>query len=140
MTSEQLTAEAKRTYNLAWELVIEGTEDQALLGLEVAAASLHLWRQVGTTQNEAIGLWMLSRALEQIGAQAAAFKSAQESLALAEDLEVDWLIASALEALTRASRGTSEHSMYFSRAVAAIEAINDPEDRRLFSDQFADLR
>jgi hypothetical protein len=140
MAQEQLLSEAKRTYNLAWDLVMEGTEDQALLGLEVAAASLHLWRQVGTPQNVAIGLWMFSRALDRIGARESAAKAAKESLALAEELDVDWLIASALEALTRASRGTPEYTLYFSRGVAAIEAISDADERKLISDQFADLR
>ena len=121
------------SYNRAFELVIEGDQNQLLEGLELAAASLHLWKQVGTQENEAIGLWLYSRALQKAGAKELAIHAAERSLELAEK---DWMIASALEALTRATGDeTIKH-----RAIAAIEAIQDQDDRDIIASQFADLR
>jgi hypothetical protein len=140
MTNEALLAEAKRTYSEAYEHVIEGDASKALSGLELAAASLHLWRQVGTAKNEAIGLWMLSRALLKVGARDAAVEAGERSLSIAKEISTDWMIASALEALTRATLGTQQHEAYRARAIAAIDSIADAEDREHISSQFADLR
>lgn len=121
------------SYNRAFDLVIEGDQHQLLEGLELAATSLHLWKQVGTQENEAIGLWLYSRALQKAGAKELATQAAERSLELAEK---DWMIASALEALTRATGD----EMIKNRAIAAIEAIQDPDDRDIIASQFADLR
>ena len=127
---------AAKTYNDAYELVIEGQEKELLNGLELAATSLNLWRKVGTPKNEAIGLWLFSRALEKSGAKSLAIEAAKRSLAIAETLNIDWMLASALEALTRAT-GDEEVK---NRAEKAIAAIAEAEDRKLIESQFADLR
>lgn len=127
---------AAKTYNEAYELVIEGKETDLLPGLELAATSLNLWRRVGTPKNEAIGLWLYSRALQKTGAQQLAIEAATKSLEIAETLEIDWMLASALEALARATGDDDVKT----RAEKAIAAIADPEDRELIESQFADLR
>jgi hypothetical protein len=126
---------AKNTYNRAFELVVEGNENDALEGLELAATSLHAWKQVGTKQNEAIGFWLYSRALTKAGASSLATQAARDSLNIAQELNLDWMIASALEALTRATRNIDDARI----AKMAIEAIADHEDRALIAGQFADL-
>jgi hypothetical protein len=133
----EFLALAKTTYNQAFDLVEAG---EGIKALELAATSLHLWRQVGTDQNVAIGLWLYSRALLGVGAQDAAIEAANQSLRLARVDGTDWLIASALEGLARATRGTSAFESNRADAAAAIEAIADAEDRELIESQFEDLR
>jgi hypothetical protein len=130
---------AKSTYNKAFELVVEGGVGERLLGLEMAATSLHLWRQVGTDKNVAIGLWLYSRALDNAGSTDLAIEAATESVRLARLDATDWLVASGLEGLARATRGTQQFEANRNLAAAAIEAIQDPDDRSLIASQFADL-
>lgn len=131
---------AIETYNEAFGFVVENPSGNELVGLELAATSLNLWRRVGNQQNLAIGLWLYSRALVKVGAQEAAISAAQASVEIAETLETDWLLASSLEGLTRATVGTTAFALNKERAEAAIETIVDPEDRELIEGQFADLR
>ncbi|MEO0024157.1 MAG: hypothetical protein RL196_598 [Actinomycetota bacterium] len=132
-----ILALAKTTYNQAFDLVEAG---EGIKALELAATSLHLWRQVGTDQNVAIGLWLYSRALVGIGAETAATEAATESVRLAKLDGTDWLIASALEGLARATRNTTDFETNRALAAEAIAAIADSEDRALIESQFADLR
>ena len=140
MNHEETLKLAKDTYNQAYGLVIEGDTSVAELGLELAQTSLNAWRQVGTAKNEAIGLWMLSRAQQKVGDQNSSIESASQALKIAEELKIDWMIASALEALTRASAGLQNYDALHARAVSAIDAIDDQADRELIASQFADLR
>ena len=128
------------TYNEAYELVVDSSQGNEIAGLELAATSLNLWRRVGTEQNLAIGLWLYSRALGNVGASEGSLKAAQECVGIAESLEVDWLLASALEGLARASLGTADFAENALRAAQAIGQIADPDDRELIESQFADLR
>ena len=131
---------AAKTYNRAFELIVEGDDADLAEGLELAATSLHLWRQVGNEQNWAIGLWLYARALHKAGAQELAIKHALESVKLAEQVGTDWLTASSLEGLARVSQGTADFESRKADATQAIEYIKDPEDRELIESQFADLR
>jgi hypothetical protein len=128
------------TYNDAYELVVERAAGNEIAGLELAATSLNLWRRVGTDQNLAIGLWLYSRALGNVGAREGSLEAAQQCVVIAESLGVDWLLASALEGLARASVGTASFAANLQRAAGAIAQIQDPDDRELIESQFADLR
>jgi hypothetical protein len=139
-TVSELKDLAAKTYNRAFELIVEGDETEIAEGLELAATSLHLWRQVGTEQNWAIGLWLYARALHKAGAQALAIQHALESVQLAEQLGTDWLIASGYEGLARVSQGTPEFESRRASAEQAIKNIAGAEDRELIESQFADLR
>ena len=130
---------AKSTYNQAFKLLESDDDSQRLEGLEIAATSLHLWRQVGTDTNVSIGLWLYSKALGLVGANEASITAAKQSLELAETNGTDWLIASAHEGLARASKGTEEFENHKTAAKLAIAKISDPEDRALIESQIADL-
>jgi hypothetical protein len=131
---------ARSTYNRAFEL-IESNDEKALLeGLELAATSLHLWRQLGTDKNLAIGYWLYSRALFKSGVTTLAIEAANECVRHAKFDGTDWLIASALEGLARATAGTPSFENNRANALAAIEAIADADDRALIESQFADLK
>ncbi|MFM6980948.1 MAG: hypothetical protein ACKOWE_06055 [Micrococcales bacterium] len=138
--SEELRKIAATAYNRAFELVIEGDESDALEGLELAAASLHIWRTLGPDKRVAIGLWMYSRALLKAGSQDLAIDAALESVRLAESEGIDWMLGSSLEALTRAHQGRPEFEAIRARASSAIDSIQDDKERELISGQFADLR
>ena len=135
----EILALAKSSYNRAFELVVEGDSTVLLEGLELAATSLNLWRQVGTDKNVAIGLWLYSRALGKAGAKALALEAATESVRLAQLDGTDWLIASGYEGLARATWATAEFANARDRAAEAISNIADPADRALIASQFADL-
>lgn len=136
----EIRSVAIETYNDAFVLVVENPAGNEIAGLELAATSLNLWRRVGTDQNAAIGLWLYSRALGNVGAREGSLEAAQQCVSIAESLGVDWLLASALEGLARATRGTPEFEVNRHRAEVAIAAIADPADRNLIESQFADLR
>ena len=131
---------AKSTYNRAYELVIEGKQEDLLEGLELAATSLQLWRSVGTEKNVAIGLWLYSRALQKSGARELALEAASQCVEIAETLAIDWMLASSLEALARAAQGTEQFEEIRNRAIIAISSIKDDKDKTLIESQFQDLR
>ena len=131
---------AKSTYNRAYELVIEGKQEDLLQGLELAATSLQLWRSVGTEKNVAIGLWLYSRALQKSGAKELALEAASQCVEIAETLAIDWMLASSLEALARAAQGTEQFEEIRNRAIIAISSIKDDKDKTLIESQFQDLR
>ena len=137
---DELRKTAADTYNRAFELIIEGDQPSLLEGLELAATSLNLWRRVGRENNVAIGLWLYSRALHKAGMQTLAIEAAEESVRLARVSEIDWLIASSLEGLTRASQNERNFISLRDKTERAISAISDPQDRKLIESQFADLR
>jgi hypothetical protein len=137
---DELRKTAAGTYNRAFELIIEGDQPSLLEGLELAATSLNLWRRVGRENNVAIGFWLYSRALHKAGMQNLAIEAAEESVRLARVSEIDWLIASSLEGLTRASQNERNFISLRDETECAISAISDPQDRKLIESQFADLR
>lgn len=139
---KEIRALAASTYNSAFEAVEAGNEP--LLALELAAASLQLWRKVGNDQNLAIGYWLYSRAL--IGAQSLhlAIDAAEKSLHHLSLIETpaDWLVASLNEGFARAL-----HAARDTRAADAvaktehlISVISDPEDRALIAQQFSTIK
>jgi hypothetical protein len=137
---DELRKIAAATYNRAFELIFEGDESSLLEGLELAATSLNLWRRIGNEKNISIGLWLYSRALHTAGSQFLAIEAAQESVRLARISDIDWLIASSLEGLTRASHGLPSIETLIVETQNAIEKISDAEDRKLIESQFSDLR
>ena len=133
---------AAKTYNEAFEAVEAG--DNPVWAVELAAASLNLWRRVGNAQNLAIGCWLYSRALAKAGAGQLALAAAKNCLHHLENVDepADWLQASALEGWARALAAANDErfSNALSEAEAAIAAIADSDARELISSQLADLR
>ena len=132
---------AGKTYNEAFEAVEAG--DNPVWAVELAAASLNLWRRVGTAQNLSIGCWLYSRALAKAGAGQLALDVAKNCLHHLENVEdpADWLTASALEGWARALMAANderfEHALQ--EAKRAIAAIADPQARDLIQGQLADI-
>lgn len=135
----EIREQAVSAYNKAYPIIVDGEAGDLLEGLELAATSLNLWRQVGTDQNVAIGYWLYSRALHKAGSANLAMSAATKAVSHAKTDGTDWLVASCLEGLTRASKGIDQYLALFEETKAAISAIDDPKDRQIIQDQFADL-
>lgn len=138
---DDIRAIAAKTYNEAFEAVESG--DNPAWAIELAAASLNLWRRVGTEQNLAIGCWLYSRALAKAGAGKLALSVAKNCLHHldAVDQPADWLKASALEGWARALLAASDERFgaALADAQAAVAAIADQGARDLIGSQLADL-
>jgi RimJ/RimL family protein N-acetyltransferase len=141
MSNELIRKEAIAAYNTAFDAVEAGAD--FLKAIELAAASLYLWRQVGNDQNVAIAYWLYSRALAGAGVGSLAMEAADKSLEHLSKIEspADWLIASLNERLARAYLAAGD--MRAEGAIVAtaqlIESIEDPDDRALIHGQFVSL-
>ncbi len=139
---QEIRTLAASAYNSAFEAVESGKDH--LLALELAAASLHLWRRVGDDQNLAIGYWLYSRALIGAHSFGLAIVAAEKSLHHLSliDTPADWLIASVNEGWARALylAGDLRSEDAIARTKELIAEIADPEDRTLIATQFASLK
>jgi hypothetical protein len=141
LSNELLRNEAIAAYNAAFDEVEAGAD--FLKAIELAAASLYLWRQVGNDQNVAIAYWLYSRALAGAGVGSLAMEAADKSLEHLSKIEspADWLIASLNEGLARAylAAGDAKADGAIVATAQLIESIEDPEDRALIHGQFVSL-
>jgi hypothetical protein len=144
LEAKLIRRQAAMAYNSAFDAIEAGGDP--LLILELASASLHLWRQVGTVKNFAIGYWMLSRALVLANCPELALKSAEESLELLKELKEvedpqDFLIASIHEGWARAliSAKDPRAAQALRETAELIGSISDPKEREIIYSQFADI-
>ncbi len=136
-------------FNHCWELmaIADRTPAQDDELVHAAHASRYHWGEIGGAARLARGEWMCSRVYSVLGRSEPALHHARRCLALVEaggpdtGLE-DWDMAAALEAMARASLvagdlpAAREHR---GRAVAALAAVADPEDREPIERDLADL-
>jgi len=138
---EVLRQEAASAHNTAMKLL--ETEQDELLVIELANASLHLWRRVGNEQNLAIAYWLCSRVYAHylhIKLAMAAAELAAEHLGLVEE-PPDWLIASVSEGMARAAvaaKDSRAHNL-LAETRRLIALITDPDDRALIQSQFESI-
>ena len=139
----QLRERAAACYNAAFDAMERG---DSLLALELAAASLNLWREAGNDKNISISLWLYSRTLLGVHAESAALEAinlAGQHLTSIVDPE-DWLVASLLEGRARAIGASTSAAIRASYAAAyqsaaeAVSRIVADDDRELIAGQFAD--
>jgi hypothetical protein len=139
--ADAIRAEAINSYNAAFDVVEAGHD--FLKAIELSAASLHLWRQVGNDQNIAIGYWLYSRALAGAGSGALSVEAANKSLEHLSKIDspADWLIASLNEGIARAyvAAGDSRADEAIAKTAELVESIEDPGDRELIQGQFKSL-
>lgn len=141
LSEKEIRALAVSVYNAAFEAVDSG--ENSLLALELAAASLHLWRKVGNDQNLTIGYWLYSRALVGAGNYLLAIEAAEKSLEHLSKIEnpADWLMASAHEGLARALVAADDHRAdeVIEKARQLVANIADSDDRELIQAQFSTI-
>ncbi len=141
MIEKEIRALAASAYNAAFEAVEAGNDP--LTALELAAASLHLWRKVGNDQNLAIGYWLYSRALIDARTFHLALDAAEKSLSHLAliDQPADWLVASMHEGWARALTAAQDprSSDAIAKARELIANIADTDDRALIESQFSSI-
>jgi hypothetical protein len=143
--AEELThrALAVAAFNSSWELLErDRTDEEDLELLEVALASRHHWRHEGGPQQLAIADWMVSRCFAELGDGALAVRFARSALAEEPTDGPAWLSASLLEGLARAHAANgdwAERDDAAARAVVALDAEDDEEDRALIEAQLASV-
>jgi hypothetical protein len=107
-----------------------------------AHASCYHWLHAGTGLNHQRGEWLLARVYTVLGDGAAANRHARRCLELTDEhsgLMEDFDFAFAFEVVARAGAllGEAEEARsYVARARQAGEKIADPEDRKVFFDDF----
>jgi hypothetical protein len=138
---------AVELYNRAWELLaIEArTADQDDELVSAAHASAWHWSRAGTAANAARAHWLCSRVYARLGRGEPAVhhaRRANEIVAAGGDGFEDWDAAAAAEAMARALAVTGDPAgcaAWKARAVLAVGAITDPEDRAVIEADLATL-
>jgi tetratricopeptide (TPR) repeat protein len=151
MPEEKFTIEeahrrfAKSCNQRAWELLgktLRTPEESDELMLS-AQASLYHWQQIGTALNQQRGHWLLARVYTVLHEPAGAMKHATRCLELtkANLSEMrDFDIAYGFEAMARtyALLGDEMQAQeYYDMALRVGQGIKDPEDKRIFMDDFS---
>ncbi len=134
-------------FNRTWDLLeVEGrTDDQDDELIDTAHASAWHWRQVGHAANAARGHWLCARVYAVLGRGEPAVhhaRRATEILAAGGEGIEDWDLAAAAEAMARAlvvSGDLDGAREWKARAVAALEAVKDAEDRSVIERDLATL-
>jgi hypothetical protein len=143
MADDPMRKRAAALYNQTWDLLDDAERDAAgdrrlLLS---ACASRALWEGIGDAQTLAVGDWMVSRVLAQLGLGDLSVSFAQSAVdqSTEHDLPV-WMQASALEGLARAyaaAGAVDERDRFVALAGDLVSQIPDAEDRDLIAEQLA---
>ena len=108
-----------------------------------AHASRFLWGQVGDAANRTRGEWQCSRVYAVLGRAEPALYHARRCLEICEQNGIgDWDLAVAYEALARACRVAGDEAglaRNLDAARAAMQTIQDPEDREVLAADLATL-
>lgn len=132
-------------FNHTWALMerTDRSRDEDDEMLHAAHASRYHWGEVGTPANRARGEWQCSRVYAVLGRGEPAEHHARRCLELCEEHGLgDWDLAAAWEAVARASWTVGDRPGYLdalARGRAALDAIADPEDRRLIETDLDEL-
>lgn len=134
-------------YNRAWELLaIENrTAEQDDELVAAAHASAWHWSRAGAAVNAARAHWLCSRVYATLGRGEPAVhhaRRANEIVAAGGDGFEAWDAAAAAEAMARALDVTGDAAgaaAWKARAVLAVGAITDPEDRAVIEADLATL-
>lgn len=136
---------AVELFNHAWALLDkeDRTEADQEQVIHCAHASAWHWSRVGTSENRAVSEWQVSRVYSTVGRAEPAVHHARLCLAFAETVpDAAWVRASAYEGLARAYAvaGQSKIALdWRERAVAALEGIDDPQERAVVEQDIATL-
>jgi DNA-binding transcriptional MerR regulator len=128
---------ASKLFNDTWTLLEKESrtpeEDERMI--HTAHASRFHWDNVGDDQNRAIGEWQCSRVYSTLGRPESALYHAQRCLEYTSRSGSEvWMQASAYEGLARAQAVAGDVDAARdsrSRALALIETVSDPEDRKI---------
>jgi len=132
-------------FNHVWTLLesTDRTREQDDEMVHAAHASRYHWGEIGEASNLAIGEWQCSRVYAVLGRREPALHHARRCLEITEEHEVGgWLLASAYEAMARASAVAGDRSgaaEWKSKAQAALEEVPEKDDREIVEQDIATL-
>ncbi len=135
---------AKATHGEVWRLLEkpDRTKEETERMVYAVHTSCYHWLHAGTGVNHQRGEWFIARVYTVLEDAAAATRHARRCLELTEQHaklleDFDFAFAYELMARTAALRGDrAEANDSIARARKAGEAIQDPEDRKVFFDDF----
>jgi hypothetical protein len=136
---------AAELFNLVWTLLerSDRTQDDDDRMVHAAHASRYHWGQVGAAENRAVGEWQCSRVYAALGRGGSSLHHATRALGIARAGDVpDWVEASALEAMARASAVAGDEETahrWAEQARSAAASISDEEDREVVMGDIATL-
>jgi hypothetical protein len=136
---------AGAAFNRSWDLIDKPdrsrAEDAELLSA-VFASRFH-WEPIGNDENKAIGDWQIAHAASHLRLAEIAMTFATSALERTQAAgRHDWLLASCYEGVARAHAiggNTAARDRYVQLARAALENVEDPEDRELVESQLSTI-
>ena len=138
---------AVELYNAAWDLLDSPNrtiaQDDEVLTL--AFASRYHWGEAedGGDEQLAVGDWFIGHVAAHLGLSALAVRFSGRALDRVESTGTGgWLLASAYEGMARAHAcaGDAEgRARYTALAEAALEGIDDPEEREVIEEQLESI-
>jgi hypothetical protein len=134
-------------YNAAWELLDspDRTPAQDDEVLTMAFASRYHWGEAedGGDEQLAVGDWFIGHVAAHLGLSALAVRFSGRALDRVESVGIGgWLLASAYEGMARAhacARDDEGRARYTALAEAALDGIDDPEEREVIEDQLRSI-
>ena len=137
---------AVELYNAAWDLLDSPdrtpTQDDEVLAM--AFASRHHWGAAdGGDEQLAVGDWFIGHVAAHVGLAEVALRFSSRALDRVEATGGGgWLLASVYEGMARAhgcSGNAAERARFTELAEAALDAIEDPEEREVIEDQLRSI-
>jgi hypothetical protein len=141
---EQHLSFAKSTNQLVWQLLEKKrrTAEEEEMMIESAHASYFHWLKAGSRTHHQRGLWLISRVYAVVKDASNSLQYARKCLELTKRYPKemrDFDLAYAYEANARASflsKRNGDGKKFFALAKTAGEKISDPEDKKIFLNDF----
>lgn len=134
---------AAELFNQTWQLIDlpSRTPEQDRRMLVTACAAWLQWDAVGTEENRAVSDWQIAHVASLLGYGDLAIAHATAAFERTQAGTLPPFVrASALEGLARAHAAAghqAERDRYAELATAALQDVDDPEDRDLITDQLS---
>jgi len=132
---------ATAAFNRSWDLIDQPdrtSDDDAELLRTVFASRFH-WEPIGNDENKAVGDWLIAHAASHLQLPQIALTYANAALERTVAAgRTDWLLASCHEGVARAhavAGNAGERDRNIGLARAALDNVDDPEDRELIESQ-----
>jgi DNA-binding transcriptional MerR regulator len=145
LDAEERRQLAADLFNHTWEMLAlpSRTTDQDDEMVHSAHASRYHWGEIGAPEHRARGEWQCSRVYAVLGRAEPAVHHARRCIAICDEHGLgDWDLAAAWEAMARAAWVAGDRSAYreaLAQGRAALDGIDDPEDRRLIESDLDEL-
>ena len=137
---------AVASFNRAWDFLEKKSrtrEDDRMM-LSLAHASRYHWGLVGTSLNQAVGDWQVSRVYAALGQSELALRYAKTCLEACEENHLGELVPSSYEAVARAyavARDPKRAGGYLSKARRLLDSLPiGKEDRSIYLRQIEDTQ